>query len=220
MSKKAMFGIKTGIILLISIFIVCVIYLIPKVKSENSSFDNSVSDFFEKDGNFFVYFSRMDCPYCDNIEKDIEKFAKENTLYIVDSETCNGTKSYDWEMHEKKYDVEIGMKNDKGEITFFNNMEKDEIVEKFSPVYYKILWSSSGYEELHEGKQKGKIYAICTHPFLEEKDLTKENFVLPAVPMLVEFDQHKVVNYYFDDKEIIDFLKSDTKPLNEYWNLD
>lgn len=41
-----------------------------------------------------------------------------------------------------------------------------------------------------------------------------------GVPALVEFENHKVINFYFDDKEIIDFLESDTQPLDKYWNLD
>ena len=51
-------------------------------------------------------------------------------------------------------------------------------------------------------------------------ELSAENFVIPGVPMLVEFDNHEVVNYYFDDIEILEFLGSSTKPVNEYWNLE
>lgn len=46
------------------------------------------------------------------------------------------------------------------------------------------------------------------------------NFILAGVPTLLEFKDHKVINYYFDDKEIIGFLNSNTKPVDEYWNLD
>lgn len=66
----------------------------------------------------------------------------------------------------------------------------------------------------------GKIYAIYTHPVLENKDLMIDNFCIPAIPMLVEFDKKRVVSYYFDDKEIIAYLNSDTAPLDKYWNLE
>ncbi len=59
-----------------------------------------------------------------------------------------------------------------------------------------------------------------THPVLEQEALKKENLVIPAVPILMEFNNHEVINYYFDDKEIIEFLKVIKKPLDVYWNLD
>ena len=73
---------------------------------------------------------------------------------------------------------------------------------------------------LHEGKEAGKVYAISTHPNIKKEELSEKKFVLGGVPTLVEFENHKVINFYFDDKEIIDFLESDTQPLDKYWNLE
>ena len=72
----------------------------------------------------------------------------------------------------------------------------------------------------HEGKEAGKVYAISTHPNIKKEELSEKKFVLGGVPTLVEFENHKVINFYFDDKEIVDFLESDTQPLDKYWNLD
>ena len=55
-------------------------------------------------------------------------------------------------------------------------------------------------------KKLVKVYAISTHPNIKKEELSKRNFVLGGVPTLVEFENHKVINFYFDDKEIIDFF--------------
>lgn len=55
---------------------------------------------------------------------------------------------------------------------------------------------------------------------MEKEDLKKDNLIIPAVPILMEFRDHEVINYFFDDKEIIGFLNLNTKPLDSYWNLD
>lgn len=62
-------------------FIICVgaaIILFPKVKEETIAYSTSIEDLFEKEGHFYVYFNRKECPYCDNIEDDIKQFKKEN----------------------------------------------------------------------------------------------------------------------------------------------
>lgn len=98
-------------------------------------------------------------------------------------------------------------------------MKKSCFVRKLC-VQEKIIWANENYAALHEGKEAGKVYAISTHPNIKKEELSEKKFVLGGVPTLVEFENHKVINFYFDDKEIIDFLESDTQPLDKYWNLD
>ena len=60
-------------------FIICVgaaIILFPKVKEETIAYSTSIEDLFEKEGHFYVYFNRKECPYCDNIEDDIKHLKK------------------------------------------------------------------------------------------------------------------------------------------------
>ena len=121
---------------------------------------------------------------------------------------------------EKKYDVEIGEKDSTGKIVFYDGLDENLIKEKYPPIHYKIIWANENYAALHEGKEAGKVYAISTHPNIKKEELSEKKFVLGGVPTLVEFENHKVINFYFDDKEIIDFLESDTQPLDKYWNLD
>lgn len=44
------------------------------------------------------------------------------------------------------------------------------------------------------------MYAISTHPNIKNEELSEKKFVLGGVPTLVEFENHKVINFYFDDK--------------------
>lgn len=195
-------------------------FLLPAVKEERAAYNTSVDDLFEKEGNFYVYFSRKECPYCNNIEKDIDNFKKENTVYEIDAEACNGILNYNWDEHEKQHDMIIGEKNEVGKVIFYEGLDEKSIKEKYPPINYKIVWVNDNYAELHEGKVSGKIYAISTHPAIDPEDLKAECFLLGGVPTLIEFDNHKVKNIYFDDKEIINFFNTTTKPLDEYWNLD
>ena len=208
---------------LISALIVGIIVgvLAPNAKKELTNNDQmSVDNMFDIKDHFYVLFARDDCRYCENIENDIDNLSKKANVYVVDPELCKKIKSYDWDAHELKYDVEIGEMQDDGNILFYHDMTEKNIKEKYPPIDYKIVLVNDRYAELHEGKEVGKIYAIYTHPVLDETDLTVDNFCVPAIPMLIEFDQNKVVNYYFDDKEIIAYLNSDTEPLDKYWNLE
>ncbi|MCI8712910.1 MAG: hypothetical protein HFH23_11690 [Ruminococcus sp.] len=204
--------------LIIAVLVACCVILYPKMKEEMSQAHPTVKEFFDKDGNFYVYFMRDECRYCESIEDDINAFSKEVELFVVDASKLSDSKTYDWFEHRKLYDVEIGQLLDDGSIMYYNDTTEEDIVELYPPVEYKIVLAGEAFAEMNEGKEKGKIYAISTHPIIME--LSAENFVIPGVPMLVEFDNHEVVNYYFDDIEILEFLGSSTKPVNEYWNLE
>lgn len=202
---------------------VIIYFLFPKVKAEIISDDlnqKTIEEMFAEKGNFYVYFSRKDCRYCENIDADIKDFASRENVYTVDPELCKNIKSYDWDKHELENDVEVGRMLEDGKIEYYNDLTEKGIKEKYPPLYYKIVLANEGYTELHKGKEEGKIYAISTRPTLEDSDFQVDNFVIPAIPILIEFNNNKVVNYYFDDKEIIDFLESDTVPLDKYWNLE
>lgn len=221
MRKKIM----NGIIVLFVLILIGggAFFLLPKVREETASSRNvkyTLEQLYSLNGHFYVYFNREDCPYCDNVKTDIEELAGHEKVIMVDTELLKGIQNYDWDAHEAKYDVEIGEKTDGGEIKFYDGKTEKDIKQLYPPLNYKILWVNKRYAELHEGKEFGKVYAVYTHPVLEKDDLKKENLIIPAVPILVEFNDHEVINYFFDDKEIIGHLNSNTKPLDSYWNLD
>lgn len=195
-------------------------YLWPKVKIETFGNNSAtLEELFAKQGHYYVYFYRDECRYCANIETEINDFANTQELYRVDTELLSNIQSYDWDQHGVKFDVEIGRIDETGDIEYYHNLNEKDIVEIFPPVSYNIVIATEGYVTLHDEKEEGRVYAVSTHPILNETDLKVENFVLPGVPILVEFDNGKAVNYYFDDKEILVFLESDIEPLGKYWNL-
>lgn len=171
------------------------------------------------EGHYYVYFYRDDCRYCQNIESEIDDFAKAVKLYKINSDSLLNTKRYDWDGHAAKFDVEIGRINENGSIQYYHDLNEKDIMEAFSPVNYNIVLATEGYVAMHDEKEEGKVYAISTHPILYEDDLKEGNFVLPGIPLLIEIDNKKIVSYYFDDKEIIDYLGSKTTPLGKYWNI-
>lgn len=204
----------------ILIFMLVIFYLIPGAVKELSIKSCpqkiSLSDFFSNDDNFYVYFYKEDCSYCENVSDDIKEFEKNNKVIQVNINNFEKMQSYDWMNHEKIYDIEIGeIQGDN--IIFYDNYDKEMIIEKYPPLFYQIVRADYNYTILHEGKNIDKVYAIYTHPQLTKEDLKEENFILPGVPMLLEFKNKQVINYYFDDKEILGFLQSNKRSKDPYW---
>ena len=141
---------------------------------------------------------------------------EKNLVYANNTERMDGIYDYDWIEHEKLYDVEIGIQKNDG-IELYGNRTKEMIKNEFPPLEYDIVMVDQDYAALHN-KLENHIYAISTHPVLDQSDFDKK-LTIPGVPLLLEFDEGKVINYFFDDKEIINYLKSETKPINEYWNI-
>lgn len=215
---------STIIILLISIsFIIGIIVTLPKAMNEmkvnNINQQISMNEIFNKKGKFYVYFYKNDCPYCINIDDDIKKFNNDNTVFYLNIDEAEEKMGvYDWNKHKVKFDVEIGEKVE-ATIKFTDGLNEDTIEKKYPFENYMIKLADQKYAQFYQGIEVNKIYAVSTHPQLSENDLEENNFVIPGVPLLVEFSNHKAVKYYFDDKEIIRFLNSNTIPLDSYWNL-
>lgn len=218
--KVLVFG-CTGLFLIILLLVVSILY--PNMKKEVQSSDRTeiiqLRDIFSQDGKFYVYFYQDECPYCENITEAIDEFKKINKVYLVNTNQSEEMKRYDWDKHASGNDIEIGEKPENGEAIFYNNLDKPEIMMKYPPLKYRIVLADYDYAKLYPDKKIGKIYAISTHPQLSQTELEVDNFTLPGVPMLIEVDNHNVANYYFDDKEIIDFLDSDVTPKDSYWGL-
>lgn len=191
-----------------------VIFFIGWGRASDSS--DKLSEIIGLDGENYIYLYKKDCRYCDNIQNDISEFASEETVYMVDVDKLKGVQSYDWSNHSKLNDVVIGEKNG-DKLSFYNSHQKEDIERLYLPFDYKIILAE---EEDFYGRSAGKIYAVSTHPILHSDDFEEGNIVLPGVPLLLKVRNHKVVGYYFDDKEIIEFLNTDTKPIDRYWNVE
>lgn len=219
--KKRKGIVVTVLIGIISAVLLLVIYLsamkaIDEIVPYRNNQSISEKEMFERKDHFYVYFYKRKCKFCNNIEDDMQTFCENNMVFVNDTEKMEGINDYDWIEHEQKFDVEIGIKEG-DEIMFYGNKTREIISQEYPPLKYDILLVDSTYAELHN-KTENHIYAISTHPNLTQDDFDNK-ITIPGVPMLLEFNQGKVINYYFDDKEIIDHIQSDTKSLNEYWNL-
>lgn len=196
-------------------------YLYYKSQTEINPFpdikDIKLGELKEKKGHYFVYLYKSDCPFCVNIADDIKEFSKRNELYVINTEKETDINDYDWDQHSLSNDIEIGYyKND--EVFFYNEKTEQDIENEFSWVEYNILLADKEYAKMNN-KKENYIYAISTHPKIPAINLAEENITVPGVPMLLEIKENRIINYYFDDKEIIEFMGSSTKPVNKYWEI-
>lgn len=198
------------------------IYLLPLMN--NSIMDSEGEKVIEeiKDEKVcYMYVYSSDCAYCNNIEKEIKEFSKKEKVFEINAIDIQSiVQNYDWEKHAQENDKEIGEKMSNGGNIFYNDLNEKEIMDKYPPLYYKIIWANEGYVAVNPQKKQNKIYAVSTHPILEEKDLQLDNLVVPGVPMLLKVEEGRITEYYFDDKEIINFLNSDIEPVDNYWNIE
>lgn len=177
----------------------------------------SVNEFFEKEKEYYVYAQRAGCPYCDNVKDEILEFAKHNQLFVLNTRAKGneGIKDYDWDKHHKLYDKEIGKVVD-GKMVFLNGLTEKNLEDEYSPLDYSIKKADKDFVELNAGKEEGKIYAIREAPIIDYTNVTDENLIIPAVPMLFHIRDGKVESYYYGDTQIINFMGGDKKPLDDY----
>ena len=89
----------------------------------------------------------------------------------------------------------------------------DELFEKFNKAVKQKQYKKFDYDAWC--KIRKTIKERCSR--VDNKIApTSIHFDVDTKKVFVE----NVPNFYFDDKEIIDFLESDTQPLDKYWNLE
>lgn len=174
-------------------------------------------EFFVKPGDYYVYAQRAGCPYCDNVKDEIIEFSKKNQLYILDTraEENEDIKDYDWAEHHSKYDEEIG-RICNGKMVFYNGLTEESLKEKYSPLDYTIKVADKDFVKLNNEKEEGKIYAIRESPIIDYSDASASNLIIAAVPTLFHIKEGQVVDYYFGDVQILDFLGIEKSALDEY----
>lgn len=216
MSKKYIGIFCIGVILLLSAFYVTYKTYLVKEKKDVALEKIHEKQILDRGGNYYVYFQRDECPYCNNVKEDIIKLSKKKRVYMVNTEEKGNEnlKDYDWDAHEKKNNVVIGeVKN--GKNIFYGNLTIEEIKKQYSPLKYTIQTRKDGKD-----KSKEKIYAILEEPVINVSNISLDNLVIPAVPYLIYVKDGTVVENYFGDTQILHFLKSEKKPLDDYMRIE
>ena len=85
MKKKIVIAVSVVFIMICITF--AALFLVPKVREEIGK-DGlieqwSISEIFDYDGQFYVYFYKDNCPYCENITDDIKLFEQENKVFLI-----------------------------------------------------------------------------------------------------------------------------------------
>lgn len=220
--KKKMFMLTSIFLLLI---VVGAVYLLHR--GLKGPLDNpykglktiKVDEFFDKQGEYYVYAQRSGCPYCDNVQDEIIEFSKDTQLYVLDTRAKGNEeiKDYNWDEHHRLYDKEIGEVVN-GQMILYNNMKEEQLKTKYSPYDYTIKKADKDFAELNEDKKAGKIYAIRESPIIDYLDASEKNLIIAAVPTLFHIREGKVVEYYFGDTQILNLLDSSKDPIDQYMN--
>lgn len=215
MRKKYVGIFLVGMLLLFSAF--GLLYGAHQIKEKDAASLNEITSkqILDRGGEYYVYFQRKECPYCNNVKEDIIKLSKKQQVYMVNTEEQGNEnlKDYDWDLHQKKHNILIGeMKN--GKPIFNGNLTVENIQKKYSPLKYTI---QTRVDE--DDKSKEKIYAILEEPVIDIESISPDNLVIPAVPYLIYVKDGSVIEDYFGDTQILHFLKSRKKPLDEYMQI-
>lgn len=170
----------------------------------------------DRGGEYYVYFQRKECPYCNNVKEDIIKLSKKKRVYMVNTvkQGNENLKDYDWDLHQKKYNILIGEMK-KGKPIFNGNLTVENIQKKYSPLKYTIQIRVD-----EKDKSKEKIYAVLEEPVIDIANISSGNLVIPAVPYLIYVNDGSVIEDYFGDTQILHFLKSRKKPLDDYMQIE
>lgn len=214
-NKRYTFFLVIGVFLLvIASFIIFSDY--RKKDIDYSELEEIISDqVFEMGDSYYVYFQRAGCSYCDNVKEDIINFAKKERVYVLDTlrKENESLKDYDWASHEKEYNQEIGeMQND--EAVFYNGLAIDKLEKIYSPYEYTIQTRTD-----ENDISKEKIYAILEVPVIDLSKESSKNLIVPAVPYMIYIENGVILQDYFGDTQILEFLGSTRKPLDDYLQL-
>lgn len=156
----------------------------------------------QNEEEYYLYFYKSDCPYCQEVDEKILQLSKKETIYILDcNQEQNRGKKYDWttSIHDLK---QIGFIDDKGEKQFYaqENEQKylnADVFNKYGKKqYYKV--------DVMTNEEDNEI--ICVKMITPEIDYSIvdkwEDIVIAGVPTLLHVTNGKIDEFYFDSPDI------------------
>lgn len=178
----------------------------------------AAEDIFNGQGEYYVYFQKETCKYCDNITDDILQFSEYEKIYIVNTQDEKNQKleSYDWDLHYKNNMIEIGKYDLDGNITFFGEYSNSNLKSFFPEADYSIHKADDEFVERYKNGVTGYVYAVLEKPIINYENVSPKTMVVPGVPFLIHVKDKVIAEYYCGDTAIIELLGSKTEPLSPY----
>lgn len=212
---------KLPIVILLTA-VVLVVYLFTSYSSESADYDeyDHISPRYtllKNEDPYYVYFYKSDCPYCEDIEDEIKKFAdnKNNTVYFVNTkQSKSDIIEYDWISLNSENDIEIGTSKDGENIEYYDGESEDKYLNcqelnEFGKIKrYKIVIADDDYLEKNRNAKKGYVYASLQTPEINYNDLYMgREPIIAGVPTLLKIEKSGVTEFYFDSVEIKPYLE-------------
>lgn len=230
--KKSKKTLKMLIICIICIAAVVVINMVKKPSDPFQSSNNKLGyqhiekenllNNQEEDGDsYYIYFYKVGCPYCEEVDDDIKEYARSHSaIYFVNmDEKSKDYKKFDWNKFHEENDIEIGKVKSNGKIEYYEGESKEKYTKsKEKDEYgktkrYEIKKADKEYLKTNKKARKGYVYASLETPNIDYYTLTSEDDVtIAGVPTLLHVKDNKIDKFYFDSVEI--------KPAMEKLNKD
>lgn len=161
------------------------------------------SQFFEqREIDYYVYFYYEDCKDCNYVKEEIREFAQDNSnIYFIDYEKGeNKVKAYDWNEMREKYNKQVGVLDENGDIAFFPG----ESYEKYENVYNKY-----GKKMNFTFKVIGNdVFTDVQTPEIDYANIKNaDDLIIAGVPTLLHVRNGAIKEFYYDSYEILDFLE-------------
>lgn len=161
------------------------------------------SQFFEQSENdYYVYFYYEDCKDCNYVKEEIREFAQDNSnIYFIDYEKEeNKVNAYDWNEIREKYNKQVGILDENGNIAFFPG----ESYEKYENVYNKY-----GKKMTFAFKVIGnEVFTDVQTPEIDYVNIKMaDDLIIAGVPTLLYVRNGAIEEFYYDSYEILDFLE-------------
>lgn len=222
MKRKAVIGLLTITLIMTLAFVVVRGFKVYKSIYKEDPYKNldriTAEDILNKEGEYYVYFQKETCKYCDNIKNDILKLSKRKKVYVVDTEDEKNQEieSYDWDLHYKNNMIEIGRYDSKGNITFYGEYTYSNLKSFFPEADYSIHKADDEFIKQYKNGVKGYVYAVLEKPLINYENISPKTMIVPGVPFLIRVKDKAIVDYYCGDTAIIKLIGSKTEPLSPY----
>lgn len=207
-------------VIVLVLAVLCGVYFLQDSNDPYSDYDriSSRETLMKRDSDtYYVYFYKVDCPFCKEIESEIKSFADtdDNYVYFVNADDHKeDIKSYDWADFNTKNDIEIGKSQDGKNIEYYDGESEEKYLNNTKTnqygkvIRYEIKIADEDYMKTNKNAKEGYVYASIQTPEIDYSvlDVGREP-IIAGVPTLLKIENKEVTEFYFDSVEIKPFLE-------------